>query len=401
MTDTFTPPPAGPAVLPGRRLLGRQRSNVTVGKIRIGETQPTASGTGTRPVKLTTFKFTSPNRRVIESVALAYGGNVAPYEPARGVKGWGVVTEATAIGVMVALGTKVIEQSYELWGGGGAERRCDGRYDERNPASAQFNGYAPAPGTCRCPKKLQGNQPITDVEGYYVVDDDRRKAASKAKKPTACKPHTRLWVRLPDVDTLGVWQYESSGEVVADEMADIAYQLAEWAARGNVVPAELSLTWREKNNPGEDKQIFPVVVLDTIHGIRALATGALNSSGNAAAALPPPPPRVAALALTAGPSAQQPAGPATPPPPPAPPQTAKDAAAQAQAMTSHSAVGDLMVALKDDPMLDDEVWVPVPGGHPDQEQPMSLVEYLRVRFLELRPAPAPTDQTDTVQGDPQ
>ncbi|MEV5561164.1 hypothetical protein AB0L44_46660, partial [Nonomuraea wenchangensis] len=67
--------PVDPDVLANMRR--RQRSYWPDGHLHIGDSMPGKNG-GVRPVKLFTFRFTSPSRAMIEAAAGLYGGTVAP-----------------------------------------------------------------------------------------------------------------------------------------------------------------------------------------------------------------------------------------------------------------------------------------------------------------------------------
>jgi hypothetical protein len=54
-----------------------------LGEIRLGHVVPTKNGK-TRPAKLDKFRFTSPSREILTSVAGLYGGEVKPWTPANG-----------------------------------------------------------------------------------------------------------------------------------------------------------------------------------------------------------------------------------------------------------------------------------------------------------------------------
>jgi Recombination directionality factor-like len=71
-------------------------------------------------------------------------------------------------------------QWYQMWSGGGCQRRCDGETEQLTQEP------------CKCP-----------------ADPERRNAL--AKTGGACKPTTRVNVMLPDLPDLGVWKIESRG----------------------------------------------------------------------------------------------------------------------------------------------------------------------------------------------
>jgi len=56
-------------------ILDIQQRSRELGRIRIGQTQPTKSGKS-RPAKLDRFRLTSASRPLLERVAALYGGTV-------------------------------------------------------------------------------------------------------------------------------------------------------------------------------------------------------------------------------------------------------------------------------------------------------------------------------------
>lgn len=161
-----------------------QRRLTEVGRIRIGEVKPTQSGK-TRPAKLDRFRFTSPDKPLLEQIAALYGGTVEAWTPqGGGAQQWEVLTNAASIPVVVP--PEPITQFMELWSGGGCTRRCDGENELRS-------GEA-----CLC-----------------AADDNM-----------VCKPTTRLSVMLRDVQSIGVFRLESHGWNAAAELPGMAELLA-------------------------------------------------------------------------------------------------------------------------------------------------------------------------------
>ena len=90
------------------------------GRIRLG----IKSGKAMRA--LDTFRFTSPSRELIEQLAAAYGGEPRPWNDPKASppNQFEVITTATS--VEVYLPREAITCWYEMWAGGGVQRRCDG-----------------------------------------------------------------------------------------------------------------------------------------------------------------------------------------------------------------------------------------------------------------------------------
>lgn len=178
-----------------------QRRHAELGRIRLGEQEPITKRNGdpgTRPKKLETFRFTSPNAGLIEQVATLYGGEARPWDN-QGKAEHEVTTDAKSIPVIVVKGG--FSQWMETWSGGGCVHRCDG------------------------------------------VTNDLTKEPCDPDDPAHidAKPTTRLSVMLRDVESLGVWRMESHGWNAAAELPSMA-ELAMFV--GDLVPATLHLVER-------------------------------------------------------------------------------------------------------------------------------------------------------------
>jgi len=147
-----------------------------------------------------------------------------------------------------------LSQWYEMWSGGGCQRRCDGR----------INVLRDSP--CECP-----SDPL-----------DRADLASKGR---ACKPTTRLNVVLADVPGIGVWRLESHGYHSAVELPMVAEFLAQATEAGTYLPAELALTPRSSKRPGQGKREWLVPIIDVKTTPRALMAGDIPGIGGSRAAI--------------------------------------------------------------------------------------------------------------------
>lgn len=196
-----------------------QRRMAEQGRIRLGQKVATSNGK-TRPDKLDRFRFTSPNRGLIEQIASKYGGTAKAWDNA-GKSEWEVISDARAIPVIVVKGG--FSQWHESWSKGGLQHRCDGE---------------------------------KDVAGDYCDPDD------PAHREAIAKPTTRLSVMLAEVESLGVWRMESKGWNAAAELPTMA-ELAQHV--GDLVPATLSLAERSsiiEGPRGPQTSRFVVPVLD-------------------------------------------------------------------------------------------------------------------------------------------
>jgi hypothetical protein len=189
-----------------------------LGRIRIGEVVPTASGK-TRPSKLDKFRFTSADKVLLDKVAELYGGVVREWTPqGNGAKAWEVISDSTRIPILVP--PQPVTQWMELWSGGGCVRRCDGV----NEIKSQDN---PIP--CIC----------------------------KANEREECKPTTRLNVVLRDVEGIGVWRLESKGWNAAVELPDTAAFLAQV---GGYIDGFLGLEARTSIDAGKTRHFMVPVI---------------------------------------------------------------------------------------------------------------------------------------------
>lgn len=186
------------------------------GRIRFGKKTPTKNG-GSRPTALGTFRFTSPDRVAIEKLAAEYGGEAKPWEePTAAVRGqWEVVTDAQSIAVW--LPEDAYSVAYEMWSGGGCQRRCDGNEvrvpDEREPIP------------CIC------NSTGRDV----------------------CKPKSRVQLILPIVGFGGTWRLETSSEYFMYEAPGMIQMLRMIYPEPGMSRMRLSLSQRTSRASGETK----------------------------------------------------------------------------------------------------------------------------------------------------
>ena len=201
-----------------------------LGRIRLGSTEEYERNgqMKKRPVKLERFRLTSASKPLVEACAEAYGGEVEPWEDQ-----WEVVVEADSLPVALPPmpPDQVVSQWYELWSGGGCQRRCDGRTE-----TLQMR-------PCLCPEDPQ----------------ERSEAASKGD---ACKPTTRLRVILPEIPGVGVWRLETHGYYATGELPGVVHLMSATLESGRSVPARLRLEQRERKVPGQPTKRFAVPVLD-------------------------------------------------------------------------------------------------------------------------------------------
>lgn len=196
-------------------ILTLQQRQRELGRIRLGQ-----KGAKGQPQKLDRFRFTSPSKALIESVAAAYGGDVEAWTGG-GTDQWEVITVAKRLPILVP--PQPVSQFFELWSGGGCQRRCDGV-----------------------------TELLTDTPCICGPDPDTRE----------CKPTTRLNVVLRDVHGVGVWRLESHGYYSAVELPQTAAFLASATGQGVYLPAHLALEERVVKRPGKQPNRFVVPTIE-------------------------------------------------------------------------------------------------------------------------------------------
>lgn len=198
--------------------LQHQQTVTQIGRIRLGIKVEDESGK-VRPVKLDKLRFTSPQKKHIETIASLYGGEVRLWEPPHGNAQWEVITEVTEVPVLVPPQDPGENQWFEDWTKGGCKRRCDGVTEKLSQKP------------CMCDP-----------------DPKRRK----------CKMHTRITVMLKDVQSIGVWLIDTSSFFAAIELPGVARLLA--SSKG-LIEGVLRLDQRTKVSDNLTKH-FAVPVLD-------------------------------------------------------------------------------------------------------------------------------------------
>lgn len=210
-----------------------------LGRIRIGQKVATSNGK-TRPAKLNRFRLTSPSKELLDRVASKYGGTVAPWTPEGGASQFEVITESTRMPIHVP--PQPVSQYFELWSGGGCQRRCDG---------------------------------VTELL------KDRPCICGPDPEQRQCKPTTRLNVVLSEIEGVGVWRLESHGYYAALELPGVAELLAQ---TGGYVEAFLGLEQRTAKRDGQTRH-WMVPTIDVAITPAALMAGEAGA-GPAVAAGP-------------------------------------------------------------------------------------------------------------------
>lgn len=250
---------AGRVVVPLRELGSRLPEH---GRIRLG-----VKGTSSRgkviPKSIETFRFTSPDEKVIDQLAARYGGTVKPWSDPKASpsKQFEVITQANELRVWLP-DSDALSVWYELWTGKGCVRRCDGETVQTPVISGPDEGTWDE-SSCIC--SATGNM--------------------------ECRPYTRLRVVLPDVTFGGCWRLETKGWNAAAELPEMERMLAILRTTG-MVEATLRLESRQSQG-GSKKFVVPVL------NIGATPEAMLGGAGGVKAIDQGPPPEPA-LAIVSG-----------------------------------------------------------------------------------------------------
>lgn len=209
----------------------------TGGRIRIG----VKSGRAMKA--LDTFRFTSPDPAALGQVAELYGGAVKEWKEPKAAPGqFELFTDASEIRIALPPDPLGGTPMYELWGGGGRQRYCDGE-------------------TCEML-----------VQGTDGIDMQHAPCLCIAKEELACKLITRLSVLLPEIRFVGVWRIDTKSQNAAEELPGMVDLIRSLQDRG-IVKGLLRIESRRQVVAGETRQ-FKVPVLGVDESIEALAAGA-------------------------------------------------------------------------------------------------------------------------------
>ena len=208
------------------------------------------------------LRFTSPDREAIETLAQLHGGEAEPWNE-QGRNEWQVITESREIPVILPPDPLQGTPIYELWSGGGIQRRCDGV-------------------TVEIPEQTP--------DGVEMVDSP---CICQAKGKMDCRVITRISVILPEVKFAGTWRLETKSWNAASEMPEMVDAIMTVQGAG-FTRAVLGVAQREKMALGKKKKfVVPYLRLDG--SINELAAGAAQMAG-----IPGSPSPAPAIAIEAG-----------------------------------------------------------------------------------------------------
>lgn len=227
------------------------------GRIRLG----VKTGKGMKSID--TFRFTSADDSVIKRLAMLYGGEAKPWVDPKASPSnqWEVITKVSEIDVY--LPANALSVWYELWSGGGVQRRCDGE-------------------ACQIPQTTPGGWEMTSTPCVCV-----------ARNAMECRPYTRMNLILPTIPFRGVWRLETKGWNAAKELPGMVSIIDTMTQQGRLVQARLHVERRSQQTPaGKRNFVVPGLTLthtaeDMLHG--AADVRALSSAPSMVAALPAAP----------------------------------------------------------------------------------------------------------------
>lgn len=148
------------------------------GRIRLGHQVRAQSGK-MRPDKLSTLRFTSETRTLIEAIADLHGGAVKPWLNGKRQE-FEVITESSEIPVILPPDPLGDGATYEMWAGGSLQRRCDGE-------------------VAVCPTRVS-NDEVAMVEKPCICNE---------RQLAECKVTLRLNVIIPDIPFGGTWRLDT------------------------------------------------------------------------------------------------------------------------------------------------------------------------------------------------
>lgn len=246
---------------------GGRRQLPQAGRIRLGK-----KGGKQGRQAIDRFRFTSPERRLLEPVAELYGGQVTTFSDAKSGDRYELMSEATEINVILPVDP--LTESYELWSGErGLERRCDGV--DCTVLVRTGDGYEPQQEDCLC-------------------------ARAGALK---CKYKLRLSMLIPEVESLGVWRLDTSSEHARQEIPTVVETIENLQGRGFYTAV---LRLEQRTAPGKR---FNVPVLDPGVSVAALSAGAARLAGLPGSAQARPPELVRGEGVAGGEDASSPPAP--------------------------------------------------------------------------------------------
>lgn len=226
------------------------------GRIRMGHKTTGRNGKPSMEA-LQHFRFTSPDRTLLEQLAAIYGGEVKPWHDDKASPKDQFQLYSNSERVNVLLIPDSLSMWYELWTGGGCKRRCDGV-------------------TCTVPEK-------TSDYDYELVEQP---CLCAAEGKLSCKRATRIQFVLPEISFAGAWRLESKGQYASEELPGMVALIEAVTVQGRMVQAVLSIDRREKMTE-VGKRNFVVPKLSILNTPLELASGSSTLAIGGTAVQPP------------------------------------------------------------------------------------------------------------------
>lgn len=223
------------------RVLDIQAKMKRCGIIRLGE-QAGTNGPGKR---LATFRLTSNDKRALDRAAQIFGGTVVPWP--NGSQAWQVITKTNELPIEIS--NVPASTQYELWAqvGGKGSKQCVRRCDGCTIVEGVERG-----GACVCPR-----------------DPIERAAKAKLKGSNVCSLSCRLFVRIPNLPDVGLWQVTTGSFYAAQEVPAIMDGIEALAQMGAHIRARLAIDIRKGG--GKTYPVLAVRLDQSNDELRALA----------------------------------------------------------------------------------------------------------------------------------
>lgn len=193
-----------------------------LGRLRPGDVDD--SGNKPKPRALGEWRVTSRNEGRLNIFAGMYGGTPHPWEGHDGE--YELYTESSVLDVLLPVDS--LSTTYEKWGSGGNQRRCDGEICTVPVQDPEGGHLDQVPCVC--------------AERNWVVGEHA----------DACVLTARLGVIIPEVPGVGIWTLTTGSQYAAMELPGQVDTID--ALRMGIrtpLPCKLSLEYREKKYPWE------------------------------------------------------------------------------------------------------------------------------------------------------
>ena len=232
-------------------ILAAQRRLRELGRIRTGWSEPyTKEGRELRrPVRSKTIVLTSAQRSCLDAAADEWGGTVERWQPqGNNPEVWRLITERDGIEAILPPGDP-LNQTLEMWSGGGCVRRCDGEVE-----------------------KLSGKPCLCLAQ----FGPDFHEVPPMRGVPQVCRPHSRLSVFL-DLPDFGLWRIETHSYYAMLEMAGTIDMIKARVGMDVVIPIRLRIDPRVRLANGKPTG-YPVIVIELLgRGVVAqILTGSVD-----------------------------------------------------------------------------------------------------------------------------